>query len=463
MDAIDTLFREASETGTRFCQFVCSNEPHAPWNKGDASAYPSDEVQLPPYFVDTPTTREEFSNYLAEITYYDGQVGQVLNLLKKHQLDDDTIVMVVSEQGNSFPFAKWTCYDHGLQSAMIVRWPGKIAAGAVSDAMVEYVDVLPTFLEAAGGEIPEVLDGTSMLDVLTGKTNHHKDYVFGIQTSRGIFGGPDHYGIRSVRSRQFKLIHNLDPAARFYNSIQKKAFFAEWVARAKTEDPHAANLVNRYHNRPEFELYDITIDPLEQDNLAANPEYSETIETLKAELAQWMKSQGDQGQATEMAAIDRMNTGNEMVKEARGKGTGSKQKKKQGGGAKNGKAKTTPESQEPDQAAQSNSLSDKMDVLFIAIDDLNNYPTIMRNYPGVKTPSFEAFAKTSLQFTRAYSPGTMCNPRPSHQNHAPNRSFSRKSVFQPAAFRLLFKLDFDVSCFSSVITNRLVKLRFSIA
>ena len=51
-----------------------------------------------------------------------------------------------------------------------------------------------------------------------------------------------------------------------------------------------------------------------------------------------------------------------------------------------------------------------LNVLFIAIDDLNDYPTIMRNYPGIKTPHMEKFAKSALQFTRAYCPGTMCNP-----------------------------------------------------
>ncbi|MEW4486460.1 sulfatase [Thalassoglobus sp. JC818] len=51
-----------------------------------------------------------------------------------------------------------------------------------------------------------------------------------------------------------------------------------------------------------------------------------------------------------------------------------------------------------------------MNVLMIAIDDLNDYPSLMQNYPGVKTPNFDAFAKTALHFTRAYCPGTMCNP-----------------------------------------------------
>ena len=89
-------------------------------------------------------------------------MGRILALLDKHRLRDNTLVMVVTEQGSSFPFAKWTCYGHGLQSAMIVRWPGKVKPGSVSNALVEYVDVAPTFVQAAGGTPDPVLDGPEL-------------------------------------------------------------------------------------------------------------------------------------------------------------------------------------------------------------------------------------------------------------------------------------------------------------
>ncbi|MDP6503981.1 MAG: sulfatase atsG, partial [Planctomycetota bacterium] len=57
MVAIDKLFGECKETKTPFCLFACSNEPHSPWNKGDASRYDPAAIKLPPYFVDTPETR----------------------------------------------------------------------------------------------------------------------------------------------------------------------------------------------------------------------------------------------------------------------------------------------------------------------------------------------------------------------------------------------------------------------
>jgi N-sulfoglucosamine sulfohydrolase len=324
MAAIDKLVGESAASKTPFCLFACSNEPHSPWDKGDPSKYPPAEIKLPPYYIDTPDLRKQFSKYLAEITVFDGQVGRILHILEQRGIADNTLVMLVSEQGNSFPFAKWTLYDSGLQSAMVVRWPGRVQPATTSNAMVEYVDVLPTFIEAAGGSMPAALDGKSMVPVLTGRSDHHKDYVFGIQTSRGILDGPDHYGRRSVRSATHKLIHNLDPTARFHNVICQASYFKEWEDKAKAGDPRAAELVKRFYSPPEFELFDVVKDPLELHNLAENPESAPIIAQLKAQLAAWMKQQGDLGQATEMAAYDRMKAGK---KRSGSTGNGKKSRK----------------------------------------------------------------------------------------------------------------------------------------
>ena len=274
MEEIDKLFGESVKSDTPFCVFACSNEPHTPWNKGkeNRKLYKADDLKLRPYMVDTPVTREKYINYLAEITYFDNQVGEILAMLDKHKLSDNTLVMVVSEQGNSFPFAKWSCYDSGLQSIMIVRWPGKVAKGVESDAMVEYVDILPTFVEAAGGKPAEVLDGKSMLGVLTGKTDKHKEYVFGIQTTRGIYSGPHHYPIRSVRSDSYKLIWNIDPGAKFSNTEVTRDWFKSWEKKAEKGDTHAKAMVDRFFNRPEFELYDVVNDPYNNDKYSGRCE-----------------------------------------------------------------------------------------------------------------------------------------------------------------------------------------------
>jgi uncharacterized sulfatase len=302
MEAIDQLFDECADSETPFCLFACSNEPHTPWNKGDASAYPPAQNQLPPYIADTPFVREQFSKYLAEITYYDGQVGRILELLDAHQLRDNTLVMVVSEQGNSLPFAKWTCYDMGLQSIMVVRWPGKVQPGRVSDALVEYCDVTPTFVEAAGGTPDAVLDGKSFLPVLLGQAGQHKDLTYGIMTTRGIINGNESYPIRSVRNSQYRLIWNLDWDQPFQNACTKSKEFQSMLEAASAGDKRAQAVTDKYQNRPEFELYDVNADPLEMRNLAGDEQYTSVVRELKAELDAWMEAQGDEGIPTEMDA-----------------------------------------------------------------------------------------------------------------------------------------------------------------
>jgi uncharacterized sulfatase len=300
MGAIEKLLAES--VSNPFCLFACSNEPHTPWNKGDASRYPPEDVKLPPYLADTPVVRENFSRYLAEITYFDDQVGQILSLLDKHDLRDDTMVMVVSEQGNAFPFAKWTCYDMGLHSAMVVRWPGKVASGSVSHAMVEYRDMTPTFVDAAGGKPAPILDGRSFLSVLQGQTDHHKDYVYGLMTTRGIINGNDCFPIRTVRDKDFRLIWNPSHETKFTNACTQHVTFQSMLAAASAGDERAKRVTQRYQMRPEWELYDVSRDPLEQNNLYGQREHAEDVTRLRKALDEWMTAQGDKGIETELDA-----------------------------------------------------------------------------------------------------------------------------------------------------------------
>ena len=90
---LEKLFTDSKKGGVPFCLFAYSNEPHTPYDRGDASAYDPAKLTLPPTFVDTPNTRQEYANYLAEITCFDSQCAALLNLLDKHDLAKDTLVM----------------------------------------------------------------------------------------------------------------------------------------------------------------------------------------------------------------------------------------------------------------------------------------------------------------------------------------------------------------------------------
>jgi len=307
--AFAAVLEEGSATEQPFLFIAASNEPHTPWNRGDPSAYPPASLELPPVLVDSPDTREGFSKYLAEITFFDSQVGELVGLLDRSPHREDTLVVVLSEQGNSFPFAKWTCYDAGLQSACIVRWPGQVKPGSESDALVEYVDIVPTFLEAARIGRPDILDGRSFVPVLTGAASTHKTHVFGLQTTRGIINGSEHYGIRSVRDARYRYIRNLTPQVAFQNAATIDPTFKTWETMAASGDAHAQRLVRDYQHRPAEELYDCEADPWNRNNLANRPEFAPQLAGLRAQLDVWMRQQGDEGEATEMKALERMPRG----------------------------------------------------------------------------------------------------------------------------------------------------------
>ena len=288
-----------------FCLLVTSNSPHVPWSAGDASQYDPGKLTIPPYWVDTPEMRESLTRYYAEITDLDREVGECMKILRETKQEDNTAMIFTTAQGAQYPGCKWTCYENGLNVGFIVRWPGQVKPGSVSDAMIHYVDVAPTLVEMAGGEAIKGLDGRTFLGVLRGKTKRHNSVTYGVHTQMNAIGSPPTgYAVRSIRAGKWKYIMNLNHKVTFKNALtqnDKENYWASWVRTAKT-DPKAARLVKRYLNRPAEELYDLSKDPYELNNLAVREKQAKVKARLKQQLQDWMTSQGDLGQATEMAA-----------------------------------------------------------------------------------------------------------------------------------------------------------------
>ncbi len=283
-----------SDAGAQpFCLIVASHEPHTPHKTG---GYTPEEVIVHPALVDTPETRQRLADYCTDVDNLDGEVGGVLDLLDRYGFTDSTLFIYTSDHGGPFPFAKWTCYDSGLRVPFIARWPGRIKPDTTTDAMISFVDVLPTFIEMAGGRAPEDLDGRSFLSVLRGESDRHREFIFGTHTSEGISNG-GFYPIRSIRTATRKYIVNLNPGGMFTNNITENGerfgpLWQSWIERAKT-DAWAKERVDLYQHRPLEEFYALDGDPYELHNLAAAPgSFTEKAE-LRGRLADWMRRQRD--------------------------------------------------------------------------------------------------------------------------------------------------------------------------
>ena len=284
-----------------FCLVVALVEPHVPWVMGDASQYPPATIKLPPNLADTPRTRQDFSAYLAEITYMDGQVGEILKVLEESGKANDTLVLFTSEQGSQFPGCKWTNWDTGIHTGLIARWPEKIEGGRTTDAVVQYADILPTLLTLAGGDCNEKpYDGRSFAGVLRGEETSHRQYAYGLHNN--IPEGP-RYPIRTVTDGEWRYIRNLLPEEIYIEKhlmgikgtgALNNPYWATWL-RDSWNNPHTYKVVRRYMRRPAEQLFHTAEDPYEMSNLAGTPEFSEIQKKLSMELDRWMKRQGDPG------------------------------------------------------------------------------------------------------------------------------------------------------------------------
>ncbi len=287
-------FLETRDAAKPLCLFIGTRDPHVPWAPNNG--YEPGKLTLPPTFVDTPETREFRARYYTDVSTADRELGEILDLSRR-KLGTNILFLYTSDHGAQWPFGKWNLYDAGIRTPFIATWPGVIPPGSRCDAMVQWIDLLPTLIEFAGGTPPEGLDGRSFADVLRGKRTDHREAIY---TTHSGDGNMNVYPIRALRTTDWKYILNLHPEFAHTTHIDQGAgagdgwrYFREWVGAAKT-NAAAATVVKRYNERPREELYDLRADPHEQRNLAADPQHAARLAKMRAQLEAWMRDQGDQ-------------------------------------------------------------------------------------------------------------------------------------------------------------------------
>jgi N-sulfoglucosamine sulfohydrolase len=252
--------------------------------------YDPKDVLLPYHLPDRDDARADLADYYQAASRLDQGVGHVLDALKETKHDGDTLVLFVSDNGIPFPGAKTTLYDAGLRLPLIVSSPVQKRRGLVNEAMVSFVDVMPTALEWAGVKPPTGLAGRSFLPVLEAETPKGWDVVYGSHQCHEV---TMYYPIRMIRTRQHKLILNLAHQLEFpfasdlYNS-------PTWQGVLKRGDRKLGKRdLDRFLHRPREELYDLEKDPDELNSVAGDPKYSDVLKELHGRLREWQEKTKD--------------------------------------------------------------------------------------------------------------------------------------------------------------------------
>lgn len=277
------------ETGDRpFFLWVGFRDPHRPYGEAPAIHSP-DNVRLPPTVIDTPKTRADYVSYYDEIARMDSAIAQFLGELEDRNLRDKTYIVFISDNGAPMPRAKGTLYDAGIKTPMIVTGPG-VASGVRCPSLISVIDLAPTFLDWAGIDKPDDMVGTSLRAPISDPSLPGRNFVY---SQRNWHNADEH--MRSIRSDRYKLIWNNYihlPHGTAADITASPTWQALRHARDNGELRREQALLFQVP-RPRVELYDLSMDPMELTNLAADPEYRDTIQEMMARLEAWMADTGD--------------------------------------------------------------------------------------------------------------------------------------------------------------------------
>ena len=264
------------------------------------------QIVPPPYHADTPRIRATWARYLETITAMDYWVADLLQQLEDDGLAENTIVMFWSDHGDGMPRGKRWCLDSGARVPVIVRIPeafridGQGVPGTTDDRLCSSIDLAPTVLRLAGLPIPETMQGQPFLGA---NLPAPREYVYSARDRMD----ERHDIIRSVRGRRFRYVRQYRPDLPYnaYLNYGERHPIQQEMRRLEAENalPPACAWFTATQ-KPLEELYDSENDPHELTNLAADPAYQDTLESLRAEHARWFFAIDDLGLLPEAELFD---------------------------------------------------------------------------------------------------------------------------------------------------------------
>ena len=289
-------FLEGRPKDKPFCLWVNFSDPHHAWNAPASYRPDPATLKLPAHVPDLPGVREQYADYCAEVNRVDETTGKVLALLDGLGLTKDTLVVFGGDNGQALPHGKGSLYDPGCNVPFVVRWPGVVAPGGDSSALLSGEDLGPTVLDAAGLKPAKGMTGVSFLPILKGTAPKTRDYVF---MERGPHGSaPVQVGMssggydlsRAARSARYKAIYNCTPWIPYQPVDSAGGSAWKAIQNLNAEGAMAPGMSATYFStpRPVYEFYDLEKDPAELNNLSGKPEVAEAERTLRLEMAKKM-------------------------------------------------------------------------------------------------------------------------------------------------------------------------------
>jgi uncharacterized sulfatase len=300
---------------------------HRIWVQGSGKALwglnPDDlKGRMPKVLPDSPEIREDMADYLGEVMALDAACGELIKMVEEMGELDNTVILISGDHGiPGFPRGKCNVHDFGAAVCLAIRWPEKIAAARVVKVPVSLIDLAPTLLAAAGLESPDDPDGQNLLPALAPGGDDSKLRGWALIGRERHFNaardGNLPYPVRALRTPDFLYVKNFKPdrwpmgaplqvtdaSEPSFDALVNDTYVAfpdidssptkAWLVQHRKDAAMRAFLEYAWAKRPAEELYDLTKDPDQANNLAADPAYAETLAKLRGQLMDELKAKDD--------------------------------------------------------------------------------------------------------------------------------------------------------------------------
>jgi N-sulfoglucosamine sulfohydrolase len=321
-------FLAANQKASDWCYWFGPTNVHRKWIKGSGKKlWNIDPDQLkgkmPPYLPDVPEVREDLADYFGEVAAWDAGIGTLLDELEKTGQTANTLIVISGDHGApGFPHGKCNLYDFGTGVPLLIVGPG-VQGGRVIDDLVSLTDLAPTFLEAAGQPVPDVMTGKSLWPILrstaSGLADPERKAIFVGRERHVEIARPDYspYPQRAIRTHDHLFIinfrpdrwplgnpynledgntpsqHDLENETRVTHPDEDAGPTKAWLVAARNTPEWKDHYNWVYGQRPKYELYDLKKDPQETTNVAQDPAYADIKAQLEATLMEELTRTGD--------------------------------------------------------------------------------------------------------------------------------------------------------------------------
>lgn len=274
-----------------FFMWFAAHDAHREWGPNEFSGtHKSNEITVPFYLANGDETKQDLVKYYDEIKRFDYHIGEVIKELEIQQALDNTVIIVMADNGRPFPHSKTRVNDRGMKTPFIIHWPNRIKKSDTCNSLISAIDIAPTIMKLARAEVFEQFQGYSFDKLYTNPKLNFRNYVFAEHNWHDYEAHE-----RMVRDKNYLYVLNSRPMFP-QNGPADAVGSPSFKELVKLRDNGKLSTIQAdifVTPRPHEELYDCNKDSLQILNVSSMPEYGETLFELRNILKKWMQETGD--------------------------------------------------------------------------------------------------------------------------------------------------------------------------